>query len=416
MEAALAAAAAWAKSEAIGFLRRHWPKIAAVLVVVMLGGLLLIGGVAASIAGSQDDGTVASACADLGYEVDASVYVPSGNQETIPTGGEVAGFSTGEEEQLEVARTIVSVGQQSGVPQRGLIVAIATALQESGLRNLTGGDRDSMNPFQQRPSQGWGTVEELSDVTFAARAFFGGANSPHNNPATGKASPAGLLDVDGWEQLTVTQAAQRVQRSAYPDAYARWEDRAATIVAALTGRDTTTTAGSQSSLDGLTADGFDLAAYCDENFDRMITSGYGPGAWGGYSNGRIPTSALSAIPWAPGHLLRADATEALTRLNEAYRAEFGADIKITDSYRDYDAQVRVKAQKPTLAATPGTSNHGWGLALDLGGGIETFGTTQHAWMVANAGAYGWVLPSWAQQGGSKPEPWHWEYNAPASGV
>ena len=119
---------------------------------------------------------------------------------------------------------------------------------------------------------------------------------------------------------------------------------------------------------------------------------------------------LTPIPWQPAHRLRGDATAALVAMNFDYRAAFGQDIVVSDSYRDYDAQVRVKAEKGWLAATPGTSNHGWALAVDLGGGVNRFGTPQHKWMVANAGRFGWVHPSWAQQGGSKPEAWHWEFN------
>ncbi|RMI03723.1 M15 family metallopeptidase [Cellulomonas triticagri] len=133
------------------------------------------------------------------------------------------------------------------------------------------------------------------------------------------------------------------------------------------------------------------------------------GQWGGHSNGRIPAEQLCSLSWAPAMRLRCDAAAALEGVNGAYRAAFGANISITDAYRDYDAQVRVKASKGWLAATPGTSNHGWGLAVDLGGGINKFGTPQHNWMRTNAGAHGWVLPGWAQQGGSKPEAWHFEY-------
>jgi LAS superfamily LD-carboxypeptidase LdcB len=71
--------------------------------------------------------------------------------------------------------------------------------------------------------------------------------------------------------------------------------------------------------------------------------------------------------------------------------------------------VRLKSEKPALAATPGTSNHGWGTATDLCGGVESFGTPQHAWLATNAPLYNWFHPSWARQGGTKPEPWHFEY-------
>jgi len=94
---------------------------------------------------------------------------------------------------------------------------------------------------------------------------------------------------------------------------------------------------------------------------------------------------------------------------KAYAAEFGSPLCVTDSYRSLGEQVRVYAAKPKLAAHPGTSNHGWGTALDLCGGIESFGTTQHAWMLTHAPLFGWFHPGWAEPTGSKPEPWHWEF-------
>lgn len=128
-----------------------------------------------------------------------------------------------------------------------------------------------------------------------------------------------------------------------------------------------------------------------------------------YGNGQIPASALCPLWGAPGHLLRADAAYAFDRLAEAYAADHGRAICVTDSYRTYASQVRLKAQKPRLAARPGTSNHGWGTAVDLCGGIQSFGTPQHRWMQLNAPRFGWFNPRWAQQTGSKPEAWHWEF-------
>jgi hypothetical protein len=116
-----------------------------------------------------------------------------------------------------------------------MIVAIATALQESGLQNLGHGGRDSLGLFQQRPSQGWGTAQQVRDPRYAALSFYGGHTSPHFNAATGKASPAGLLDVAKWADLPVSVAAQAVQRSAFPGAYAKHEARATLIVDALAG-------------------------------------------------------------------------------------------------------------------------------------------------------------------------------------
>jgi LAS superfamily LD-carboxypeptidase LdcB len=69
----------------------------------------------------------------------------------------------------------------------------------------------------------------------------------------------------------------------------------------------------------------------------------------------------------------------------------------------------IYADKPWLAAVPGTSNHGWGTAVDLCGGVEAFGTATHLWMLENAPAFGWFHPSWAKPGGGRPEPWHWEF-------
>ncbi len=131
----------------------------------------------------------------------------------------------------------------------------------------------------------------------------------------------------------------------------------------------------------------------------------------GYSNGRIPTSVLCAVPWAPGHMLRCDAALQLEALNEAYRGRFGTNIPITDSYRSYASQVAVRAAKPHLAAVPGTSNHGWGLALDLSTPISGGRSAEYAWLRVNGPDYGWDNPAWARLDGSKPEPWHFEFFA-----
>lgn len=129
-----------------------------------------------------------------------------------------------------------------------------------------------------------------------------------------------------------------------------------------------------------------------------------------YANGQIPASALCDLgPLWPGEMLRCDAQAAFLKLNTAYLAQFGKNICVTDSYRSYAQQVAIKKTKGNLAAVPGTSNHGWGQALDLGCGIQTFNTAQYNWMKQNAGTYGWKHPAWAEPGGIKPEPWHWEY-------
>jgi hypothetical protein len=123
-------------------------------------------------------------------------------------------------EQADNAATIAGVGLALGMPDHAVTVALATALQESGLRNLTSGDRDSAGLFQQRPSQGWGTYEQVTDPVHAASAFY-----------------AKLRTEPDWPTLSVTQAAQLVQRSATPAAYARWEPVARSLARAFTGED-----------------------------------------------------------------------------------------------------------------------------------------------------------------------------------
>ncbi|MFD1823141.1 D-alanyl-D-alanine carboxypeptidase family protein [Brevibacterium otitidis] len=135
----------------------------------------------------------------------------------------------------------------------------------------------------------------------------------------------------------------------------------------------------------------------------------GAGAWGGHKNGRIPAVALCPLERAAGHRLRCDAAAAFDELSDAFRQKFGRPIAVTDSYRDYETQVLLKRRKGRMAATPGKSNHGWGLAVDLGSGINRFGSAEHEWMRANAPRYGWIHPSWARQSGSLPEAWHWEF-------
>lgn len=134
----------------------------------------------------------------------------------------------------------------------------------------------------------------------------------------------------------------------------------------------------------------------------------GARSWGGYPNGLIPPSALCPIG-VGSHSLRCDAAAAYKAMSAAFSGAFGTPICITDSYRTYASQVRLYGEKPALAAVPGTSNHGWGLAVDLCGGIERFGTPQYAWMKANAGRFGFLHPDWAEPGRGREEPWHWEY-------
>lgn len=116
------------------------------------------------------------------------------------------------------AATIAAVGKREGMSDHAVTVALAAALVESRLLNLDYGDRDSVGLFQQRPSQGWGTPTQLVNPRYAAASFYGA-----------------LAKVPGWQTMAVTDAAQRVQRSAAPDAYADWEPQARVLAQVLTG-------------------------------------------------------------------------------------------------------------------------------------------------------------------------------------
>ncbi|MFF9242026.1 heavy metal transporter [Streptomyces sp. NPDC014801] len=126
-------------------------------------------------------------------------------------------------EQAVNAATIAAVGTNRDLPERAVTIALATALQESGLRNLDHGDRDSLGLFQQRPSQGWGTEQQVMDPSYAAGIFY-----EH------------LVKVRDYTELPLTVAAQRVQRSGYPEAYAKHEQDAELLAAALTGQSAAT--------------------------------------------------------------------------------------------------------------------------------------------------------------------------------
>ena len=168
--------------------------------------------------------TVSAILAANGLSPSSIIY--AGRTLVIPVAASAGGSSptlsaaglTGES--AANARTIIQVGRRLGVPDRGIVVALAAAAQESGLRNLRYGDRDSIGIFQQRPSAGWGTNAQLLSVDYAARLFYGGPSNPNAGITRG------LLEIAGWQNMSVTQAAQAVQLSAFPNAYAQWESGA----------------------------------------------------------------------------------------------------------------------------------------------------------------------------------------------
>ncbi|WJK44156.1 hypothetical protein O7608_28780 [Solwaraspora sp. WMMA2056] len=154
--------------------------------------------------------TTATAASDSG-SVDTAKLIPhgvQGEQSRITLSGE----------QTDNVKGIIAATKKAGMDERAAVVAIATALQESKLENLghlgDRNDHDSQGLFQQRPSSGWGTVEQITDVEYSTTAFLNG-----------------LKQVDGWQDMPLTEAAQTVQVSAYPFHYAQWETQAAELVA-----------------------------------------------------------------------------------------------------------------------------------------------------------------------------------------
>ena len=182
--------------------------VALVVVLGLLGtGLVLVPAMMMmSIAGvSEDDstGSLSAACTPVSQTDNTDVAL--------------------DKAQLANAQTVIETGVSLQVPSRGLVVAVATALQESTLRNLEYGDRDSLGLFQQRA--GWGSAAARTNPAAASRMFYTG----------GRDGQPGLLDVSGWQSMDVTHAAQAVQRSAFPFAYARWESLAGSLVESVVG-------------------------------------------------------------------------------------------------------------------------------------------------------------------------------------
>lgn len=207
----------------------------AVVLVIVLSLGVVVSAVAMALAWDKPKSSVG--CVSSIGAVTQNVLENSGSRPF----GQTVGLAPG---QIAVAQGYISVGKQLGVPRDAMVIAIMMSLQESTLRMLAnanvpasfqyphdgvGSDHDSVGSAQQRPAAGWGTVAELMDVTYNARAFYGGLSGPNQG------SPRGLLDVPGWSAMSKGQAAQAVQVSAFPELYARWEPQATDIVDLLQG-------------------------------------------------------------------------------------------------------------------------------------------------------------------------------------
>ncbi|MGW6986829.1 C40 family peptidase [Streptomyces sp. NPDC054946] len=242
----------------------------------------LLAGTAALAAAASDSSSQGTSCFTKSVDTEAvrrqvaSVLGGSGAQKVHVDGLDLP------DEQIPHARTIVATGITLDVPERGQVVALATAIQESRLRSLGYGDRDSLGLFQQRPSQGWGTAAQVRDPVYASTKFY-----------------EGLLKVPGWQQMTITQAAQAVQLSGFPDAYAQWEPLARALQQAIA----PTLKGARPPADGQTP-GLPATDPCTPGEDG---SGFGPIPEGAVPKGySIPADADSrtktAITWAMNQL------------------------------------------------------------------------------------------------------------------
>ena len=207
----------------------------AVVLVIVLSLGVVVSTAALALVGDKPESPVG--CVSSNGAVTQSVLENIGSRPD----GQAVGLSAG---QIAVAQGYISVGKQLGVPREAIVIAIMMSLQESTLRMLAnanvpasfqfphegvGRDHDSVGSAQQRPAAGWGTVAELMDLSYNARAFYGGPSGPNQG------SPRGLLDVPGWSAMSKGQAAQAVQVSAFPELYARWEPQATAIVDLLQG-------------------------------------------------------------------------------------------------------------------------------------------------------------------------------------
>ncbi|RLK25676.1 hypothetical protein DER29_3686 [Micromonospora sp. M71_S20] len=183
--------------------------------VLGVAGLAFAGGLAAGPLNHSDGAAVVQSAAPITAvavdKPDMGVLVPHGVQ------GAQSRVDLSDEQVANV-KAIIAATKKAGMNERAAVVSIATALQESKLENLghlgDRNDHDSQGLFQQRPSSGWGTVEQITDPEYSTTAFL-----------------KGLKQVDGWQDMPLTEAAQTVQVSAYPDHYAQWEQQAADLVA-----------------------------------------------------------------------------------------------------------------------------------------------------------------------------------------
>jgi hypothetical protein len=241
---------------------------------------------------------------------------------TVPPEGcritTAAGSGTLDLAQAANAATITSVALSRGLPERAATIALATAMQESKLHNLVGGDRDSIGLFQQRPSQGWGTAAQIQDPVYATNKFLDG-----------------LVKIQGYARMPLTDAAQQVQKSGYPQAYAKHEANAMLVSSVLTGREPAA-----------------LNCVVHELADPVADASGAPS----------PSSAVSAVPAAAPPSSAAQRAQAVT---DRVRREFGRVVAVAPAVKSAGDTRTVLALSPQASASTGPDDQrqsGWAVA------------------------------------------------------
>ena len=301
-------------------------------------------------------------------------------------------------EQLVLAATIVKVGSDLGLDRDDIVTGVAAAIARSTLRNLDSDDDDADGGLGLfRVGSDWGSEDERKDPETAAGKFF-----------------EKLQSVQDRDDMDPGELVHKVMGDHDDEYYMQYMDPAYDIV------DAVATEGPCAVADDFTWTGpIDDGCLAGSEHIRWPTVSISgtmrvsiPGSISGY----VPQQYLRQIPWeVVGTYLRCDAAAAMIRLNAAFRARFGYNLRMPGgkAYRSYAGQVAAKARSGKMAATPGKSNHGWGLAADLN--VPSFGSVQYQWLCQNAPLYGWNHPRWARKNGSLPEYWHWEYIKTSAG-
>ncbi|UNZ22302.1 C40 family peptidase [Streptomyces sp. 891-h] len=239
--------------------------------------------------------------------------------------------------QIKNAQIIIATGQKMQVPARGQVVAITAALQESGLRNLKGGDRDSVGLFQMRPSQGWGTAKQLTNPRYSSKKFY-----------------RALLSVPGWQNMSVTAAAQKVEKSGFPRAYAKHKRRAVQIVASV-GRGTAGVA--QVDTTGCTAVVDTPAGPTGTALAVMKKQVGKPYKWGATGPDSFDCSGLIVYAWRKaGYQLSVRTSQQMHTVSTPIKSgqEKPGDLIFTEFEQGGPAHVMVVLKKGTAIEAPRT--------------------------------------------------------------